>query len=101
MPVRVLRGTGVLRSVVVPSPSRPFESLGAPDSTVRRWLAQLVELEYLDVETGSQGKAVRYRLSARAPMQDGLPGLLTPAELRKRFAGSATSPHLASPRGDG
>ena len=35
------------------------EALGVPDSTVRRWLADLVELEYLEPEAskGGQGKA--------------------------------------------
>ena len=41
-----------------------------PDSTVRRWLADLVELEYLRGRGGSkggQGKTARYRLAERRP----------------------------------
>ena len=38
------------------------------DSTVRDWLTELVELEYLEtVDGGGRGKAVRYRLGERAP----------------------------------
>jgi predicted ArsR family transcriptional regulator len=58
-----------------------------PDSTVRRWLQDLVELEYLDTEAtkGGQGKASRYRLSASAPREELVLGLLTPEELKKRL----------------
>ena len=44
------------------------ETLGLPDSTVRRWLSELVELEYLAVaEEGHKGagKTTRYRLEDR------------------------------------
>ena len=61
------------------------EALGVPDSTVRRWLADLVELEYLGVaEEGRQGagKTTRYRLIERAPRRDVVLGLLSPDELR-------------------
>jgi hypothetical protein len=61
------------------------ETLGVPDSTVRRWLAELVELEYLGVaEEGRQGagKTTRYRLLERAPRRDVVLGLLSPDELR-------------------
>jgi len=63
------------------------EALAVPDSTVRRWLAELVDLEYLeaDVSKGGQGKSARYRLSERAPRGDLVLGLLTPAELKARL----------------
>jgi len=59
------------------------ESLGVPDSTVRGWLAELVELEYLEAEAsrGGAGKATRYRVSGRGPRPDVTLGLLTPGEL--------------------
>jgi DNA primase len=60
------------------------EALALPDTTVRHWLAELVELEYLDVETsrGGAGKASRYRI-ARGPQKDSVAGLLTPEQLQK------------------
>jgi hypothetical protein len=62
------------------------EALNEDDTTVRRWLSDLVELEYLElVEGGGRGKAVRYALTSRGPRQDVVLGLLTPAELRKRL----------------
>ena len=66
------------------------EALGVPDSTVRRWLAELVELEHLAVVGGEngkagQGKALRYRPAERPPAACDLAGLLSPAELRKRL----------------
>ncbi len=63
------------------------EALSEPDSTLRRWLAELVELEYLELETskGGQGKSARYRLSERAPREELLLGLLTPQELRSKL----------------
>ncbi len=62
------------------------EALGAPDSTVRRWLAELVELEHLAVvEEGRQGagKTTRYVLVERSARADVVLGLLTPEELRR------------------
>jgi DNA primase catalytic core len=61
------------------------EALAMPDSTVRGWLSDLVELEYLELEPskGGAGKAARYRLTARGPRQDLVLGLLTPDELRR------------------
>ena len=41
------------------------EALDVPDSTVRRWLSELVELEYLGRSSrakGGAGKTTRYRL---------------------------------------
>jgi DNA primase catalytic core len=60
------------------------ERLSVPDSTVRRWLAELVELEYLEVvESGRRGgKATQYRLAARGPKEELFQGLLSPDELR-------------------
>src|SRR5262249_10667724 len=45
------------------------EALDVPDSTIRGWLSQLVELEYLEAEgsRGGAGKATRYRLTGRGP----------------------------------
>jgi hypothetical protein len=61
------------------------EELNQPDSTVRGWLHELVELEYLEAESsrGGAGKATRYRLLERGPARRVVLGLLTPAELRK------------------
>jgi hypothetical protein len=64
------------------------EALNEPDSTVRRWLLELVELEYLAVaEAGrkGQGRATRYRLVAHGPRPETIPGLLTPDELGARL----------------
>ncbi len=65
------------------------EALSVPDSTVRRWLAELVELEYLVANEGGgkggAGKTTRYQLAVRE-MKGDLPlGLLTPAELGARL----------------
>jgi DNA-binding transcriptional ArsR family regulator len=59
------------------------EALGVPDSTVRRWLTDLVELEYLEAEGSktTQGKAARYRALDRGPLDRAPLGLLKPAEL--------------------
>jgi predicted ArsR family transcriptional regulator len=64
------------------------EALGVPDSTVRRWLSELVDLEYLAVaEEGRQGagKMTRYRLVERGPRNDVVLGLLSPEELRAQI----------------
>jgi Fic family protein len=63
------------------------EALQVPDSTVRRWLQELVDLEYLDVDgaRAAQGKAARYRLTNRGPRDDVVLGLLAPAELEGRL----------------
>jgi len=62
------------------------EALGLPDSTVRRWLADLVELEYLEVEAGKggAGNKSRYRAADRDARQPVVLGLLTPAELAQK-----------------
>jgi DNA primase catalytic core len=62
------------------------EALRVPDSTVRRWLQDLVDYEYLGLaqaegERNGQGRAVRYRLLDREPQENDVAGLLTPAEL--------------------
>jgi DNA-binding transcriptional ArsR family regulator len=75
------------------------EALALPDSTVRRWLGELVELEYLEADQGKQGKAVRYALTGRAPKQELVLGLLSPADLRRRLSNFATSPNFATARG--
>jgi DNA primase len=75
------------------------EAVGVPDSTVRRWLTELVELEYLEADCGKQGKAARYVVTARAPKQDLVLGLLSPEDLRQRLENFATSPNFATGRG--
>jgi hypothetical protein len=61
------------------------QALQLPDSTVRRWLDELVELDYLEAESRGQGKATRYRLTGRGPGEELVLGLLTPKELRARL----------------
>jgi hypothetical protein len=61
------------------------EALSLPDSTVRGWLQQLVELEYLAVvDAGHKGagNVARYRLVERAARQERVLGLLSPEDLR-------------------
>jgi hypothetical protein len=63
------------------------EALAVPDSTVRRWLAELVELEYLaatDGGRGGAGKSTRYQLVQREMRRERPLGLLTPEELAGR-----------------
>lgn len=74
------------------------EALAVPDSTVRRWLCELVELEYLDGDAGKQGKAARYTLTGRAPKHDLVIGLLTPEDLERRL-GSTSPLRQTSPQG--
>jgi predicted ArsR family transcriptional regulator len=59
------------------------EALAVPDSTVRGWLQQLVDLDYLEMEAsrGDQGKSARYRLTDTAPRPNLVVGLLTPEAL--------------------
>lgn len=71
------------------------EALALPDSTVRRWLSELVELEYLETETTKQGKAARYALTGRVPKEDIVLGLLSPEELAGKLSNFATSPNFA------
>ncbi len=62
------------------------EALAVPDSTVRRWLADLVELEYLaQVEAGSKGagKTSRYRLEPLETHRNIPLGLLKPEDLEE------------------
>ena len=64
------------------------EELRVHDSTVRRHLAELVDLEYLALAgegKAVQGRAARYRLVDRGMKERGLEGLLTPAELAERL----------------
>lgn len=71
------------------------EALALPDSTVRRWLAELVELEYLETETVKQGKAARYVLTGRIPQENLSLGLLSPEDLAQKLSNFATSPNFA------
>lgn len=66
------------------------EALKVPDSTVRRWLQDLVDFEYLSIVTSDggkpgQGKTLRYVLLEREPREDELGGLLAPRELQARL----------------
>jgi hypothetical protein len=61
------------------------EALQAPDSTVRNWLAELVSLEYLEMEGGGAGRTARYRLSGRGAGEAVVLGLLSPVELAERL----------------
>jgi 5S rRNA maturation endonuclease (ribonuclease M5) len=64
------------------------EALSMPDSTVRRWLADLVELEYLtQVEAGAKGagKTSRYSLVPLETQRNTPLGLLSPNELAARL----------------
>jgi hypothetical protein len=65
------------------------EALSVPDSTVRGWLAQLVELEYLEADSskGGAGRVTRYRLTDRGPRDDVVVGLLPPDDLRRTLGG--------------
>ena len=66
------------------------EALAVPDTTVRHWLSELVELEYLVlIEGGGRGKTVRYALSERAPREELVLGLLKPEELREKLLKSS------------
>ena len=70
------------------------EALRLPDTTVRRWLKELVELEYLavvDAGAQGQGKTSRYAVVEGTINKDtAIPGLLTPEQLE-----TATSPQTA------
>jgi energy-coupling factor transporter ATP-binding protein EcfA2 len=62
------------------------EALAMPDSTVRRWLQDLVELEYLaQIEAGAKGagKTSRYRVVPLEPQRNKPLGLLTPEDLEE------------------
>ncbi len=74
------------------------EALGVPDSTVRGWLGQLVELEYLEAEAsrGGSGKATRYRLTGRGPRTELVLGLLSPEELARKTREGAKTRETAS-----
>jgi len=64
------------------------EALALPDSTVRRWLSDLVELEYLGISEGSKGGAgrtTRYVVLERSLKPEVPLGLLAPAELAARL----------------
>ncbi len=59
------------------------EALALPDSTVRGWLAELVELEYLEVESskGGKGNKALYRVAKTGPRPNVILGLVTPEDL--------------------
>ena len=66
------------------------EALAVPDSTVRRWLSDLVDFEYLVIANADgakpgQGKLLRYRALDRAPRETEIVGLLSPDELQERL----------------
>jgi predicted ArsR family transcriptional regulator len=71
------------------------QALSVPDSTARRWLSELVELEYLTITEGGRqgaGKVTRYALTDRGPQRQLVQGLLRPEELSKTLKKTATSP---------
>jgi hypothetical protein len=75
------------------------EALHVPDSTVRRWLSELVDFEYLALVgegQNGQGRAARYRLQEREPQPSEVLGLLTPDELSERL-GAPCTPRGAGP----
>jgi DNA primase len=64
------------------------EALAMPDSTVRRWLSELVELEYLaqvEASKGGAGKTSRYRLVPLETHRNTPLGLLSPEALAARL----------------
>lgn len=61
------------------------EQLQCPDSSLRNWLAELVSLEYLEVECVGVGKTARYRVGDRPTSERLVLGLLTPDELARRW----------------
>jgi DNA primase catalytic core len=64
------------------------EALAMPDSTVRRWLSDLVELEYLaqaETSRGGAGRTSRYRLVPLETQRNKSLGLLTPEDLVARL----------------
>ena len=66
------------------------EALALPDSTVRRWLSDLVELEYLaqvEQSRGGQGKVTRYCVLERERKPALVIGLLSPDELSRKLVG--------------
>jgi hypothetical protein len=68
------------------------EHLAEPDSTVRRWLADLVELEYLaliETSKGGPGRATRYRVLEQTARDAAPLGLLTPDELAAKLGAPA------------
>jgi DNA primase catalytic core len=69
------------------------EATGLPDHRVNALLSELVQLEYLEIVSGANGKTFRYRLShGPAPAHGAIPGLTTPEELRAMI--EAKSPNL-------
>jgi len=69
------------------------EALALPDSTVRGWLTELVELEYLEVESskGGKGNKALYRVAKTGPRPNVILGLVTPEDLA---AGHKAAPGL-------
>jgi hypothetical protein len=64
------------------------EALAMPDSTVRRWLQDLVELEYLvqaETSKGGAGKTSRYRPVPLETHRNTPLGLLSPEDLATRL----------------
>jgi hypothetical protein len=79
------------------------EALAVPDSTVRRWLTDLVELEYvsvIDPSKAGQGRMARYRVLEHEPRPTELAGLLSPDELRRRMEPTSPLRH-PPPNGSG
>ena len=79
------------------------QALAIPDSTVRRWLSELVELEYVTITEGGRpgaGKVTRYALTERGPRKQLVQGLLRPEELAKSLEKPPLRQKTATGRGD-
>jgi DNA primase len=72
------------------------EGSGLPDHRVIALLQELVALEYVEILSGSFGKAFRYRLASSSPAApNGIPGLTTPEQLQAKLI-VTKSPNLAN-----
>ena len=57
-----------------------------PDHTVKRWLTDLEELEYVAAQTSGKGRTAVYRLAGAAEAERVIAGLLAPQELSERLS---------------
>ena len=95
------------RIQVIPSPEGGLsrreirEALALPDSTVRGWLCELVELEYLELESskGGKGNKALYRVASRGLRPAVALGLLTPEELANGVSAALGAGLVAVRRG--
>ncbi len=69
------------------------------DKDLVKQLGQLIQLEYIEVQEGGQGKAYKYKLEFSGdPDAPEVEGLLTPEDLKKRLDGMEKMPKLESAR---